>query len=86
LWVHRDLRVEGGQLQVLLMVLGAEVAPRQDKDHRVVAVQLAESAPLAGVVGQFVVREPAPGNDVGSHGTVSLVVSRHGPTGAAGAL
>ncbi len=55
-----DLGVGRGELEVLLMVLGAEVASGQDKDHRTIALELAEGAPLAGVVGQLVVGEPGP--------------------------
>jgi hypothetical protein len=41
---HRDLRVERGELQVLLVLLRAVVAAREREDQRVVALQLAELA------------------------------------------
>src|ERR1700722_3249567 len=59
-----DLRVVGGQLQVLLVVFGAEVAAGQEQDHRVDALQLAQLAPRLGVVGELVVREHPARHDV----------------------
>ena len=38
----RDLRVERGELQVLLVLLRAVVAAREREDQRVLALQLAE--------------------------------------------
>jgi hypothetical protein len=59
---------------MLLVVLGAEVAARQDQDHRVAALQLAEAPSGAGVVGQLVVGEPSPGDDVTAHRMVLSLV------------
>jgi hypothetical protein len=36
-----DLRVVSGQLEMLLMLLWAEMAAREDEDHRIDALQLA---------------------------------------------
>ena len=65
-----DLRVVGGQLDVLLVVLRAEAAAREDQDHRVDPLQLAEPAPGLGVVVQLVVGEDPAGHDVGTHGVL----------------
>jgi hypothetical protein len=63
----RDLRLERGQVEVLLVFLGTEVAAGEREDQRVAALQLAERADGAGVVGQRVVREHAAGDDVRTH-------------------
>jgi len=63
-----DLRVVGGQLQVLLVVLRAEVTAGQQQDHRVDPLQFAQRAPGLGVVGQLVVGEDPAGDDVSAHG------------------
>jgi hypothetical protein len=39
----------GGQLEVLLVVFGAEPAAREHQDHRVDPLQLAQPAPGLGV-------------------------------------
>src|SRR5215468_5254396 len=65
---HGDLRVVGGQLEVLLVLFRAVVAAGEDEDQGVVALELAELAGGAGVVGQRVVGEGAAGDDVGTHG------------------
>jgi hypothetical protein len=46
-----DLGLERGQLQVLLVLLRAVVAAGEREDHRVTALQLAQRADDAGVVG-----------------------------------
>ena len=56
-----DLRIERGELQMLLMLLGAEVAAGEREDQRVVALYLAEPAHGVRVVGQLVVGEHAAG-------------------------
>ena len=63
----RDLGVEGGELEVLLVLLRAVVAASEREDQRILALQLAELAGDVGVVGQLVVRERAAGCDVGAH-------------------
>ncbi len=62
-----DLGVEARQVEVLLVVLRAEVPARQHQDERVVALQLAEPAPRAGVIGQLIVGKPGARNDVCAH-------------------
>ena len=65
---HGDLRVERGELQMLLVLLRAVVAAREREDQRVVALQLAEPAWRARVIGQLVVGKGASGRDVSAHG------------------
>src|SRR6202034_4465772 len=54
----------------------AVVAPRKRNDHRVTALDLAEPADRAGVVGQGVVGKDAAGGDVGTHGMSASRVAR----------
>jgi hypothetical protein len=81
-WVRvgrRDLGVVGGQLHVLVVFFGAVVAAGEGEgeDHWVAALQFAELADGAGVVGQRVVGEGAAGDDVRMHGMTAFhVVSR----------
>jgi hypothetical protein len=72
---HRDLREVGGQLEVLLVLLGAVVAAREQEDQRVAALELAEPANGGSVVGQRVIREDAAGDDVGTHGMTASHVA-----------
>ena len=58
---HGDLRVERGEIQMLLVLLRAVVAPREREDQRVVALELAEFARCIGVIGELVIRKDAPG-------------------------
>ena len=67
-----DLRIVRSELQVLLVLLRAVVAPRQCEDQRVVALELAELAYRVGVIRQGVVGEDSAGSDVGSHGSPPL--------------
>ena len=62
------LRIVRRQLEVLLVLLRAVVAPGQGEDQGVVALELTELALRVGVIGQGVVGEGATGPDVGSHG------------------
>ena len=48
---HGDLRIEGSQLEVLVVLLGAVVPAGQREDQRIVALQLAEPAGHVGVIG-----------------------------------
>ena len=57
-----------GQLQVLLVLFGAVVTAGKREDQRIAALEFAERADGAGVVGQRVVGEDAAGDDVGTHG------------------
>jgi hypothetical protein len=63
-----DLRVVGGQLEVLLVVLGAEAAAGEHQDHRVDPLQFAQPPPGLGVVGQLVVGKDPARCDVSAHG------------------
>ena len=63
----RDLGIERRQLEVLLVLLRAEVAARERQDQRIVSLELAEPARRARVVGQLVVGEHAARRDVGAH-------------------
>ena len=64
---HRDLGVVGGELEVLLVLLGAVVAAREREDQGVVALDLAELSRNVLVIGQLVVGEGAAGDDVAAH-------------------
>jgi hypothetical protein len=46
-----DLGIVRGELQVLLVFLRSVVAPREQQDHRIVALQLTEPPPHARVIG-----------------------------------
>src|SRR5207249_4456383 len=65
---HGDLRVERGELQMLLVLLRAVVAAREREDQRVLALQLAELAWGRCVIGQLVIGKGASGRDVRTHG------------------
>src|SRR5262252_369026 len=75
---RRELGIVGGQFQVLVVFLGAVVAAGQGQDHRVAALQFAERADGAGVVGQRVVGEGAAGGDVRTHGMTTSYVAVFG--------
>src|SRR5690349_7043732 len=83
---HRDLWIERGELEVLLVLLRAEHAPREREDHGIVALQVAELPRDALLVGQLVVRERAAGRDITSHGLLLSSRSRVAVTFWLGAL
>jgi hypothetical protein len=56
---HRDLRVVGRQLEVLLVLFGAIVAACQGEDQRIAALELAERTDGAGVIRESVIGEDA---------------------------
>src|SRR5215203_4734122 len=62
-----DLRIVGGELEVLLVLLGAVVATREREDQGIVALKLAEPPGDVRMIGQLVVRERAAGRDAGAH-------------------
>src|SRR5579864_5854442 len=64
---HGNLRVEGGEFQMLLVLLRAIVPPRKREDQRIVALQFAELAQRFSVIGQFVVGENASGGNIRTH-------------------
>ena len=61
---HGNLRVERGELQMLLVLLRAVVAARERENQRVVALDFAEFALCARVIWQFVVGENSSGYDI----------------------
>ncbi len=63
-----DLRLHLGQPHVLAMVFRSVVSSRKDQAERIVRLDLGESPHHPVLVGQLVVREAGPGNDVRSHG------------------
>ena len=72
---HCDPGIERGELQMLLVLLGTEVAPREREDQRVVALQVAEPARRACVIGQLVVGKRSSGHHVRSHRSDSFGVT-----------
>jgi hypothetical protein len=52
---------------MLLVLLRAVVAACEREDQRIAALDLAERADRAGVIGQRIVGEDAAGDDVGTH-------------------
>jgi hypothetical protein len=54
-------------------VLGAVPSATEDENHRMLALQLGELPALRGVVGQFVVGEDSPWNNVRAHMKSSLI-------------
>src|ERR1700687_2734058 len=72
---HRDLRVERGEFQMLLMFLRAIVAAREGEDQRIIALEFAEFTQCARVIGQFVVGEDTSGRDIRAHGWTPLLVT-----------
>ena len=77
---HRDLRVEGGELEMLLVLLRAVVAAGEGEDQRVVALDLAQLRGRVRVVGQLVVGEGRAGDDVGAHADLLRSGFRRGQT------
>src|SRR5262249_8969515 len=87
-----DLRIEGGELQMLLVLLPAGVAACEREDQRIVPLDVAELPHGARVVGQLVVGKGRAGDDVGTHvwlprwwfrkncGTPTVEASRSDPT------
>jgi hypothetical protein len=51
----------------LSAVLGAVPSATEDENHRMLALQFGKLPALRGVVGQFVVGEDSPWNNVSSH-------------------
>ena len=67
-----DLRVIRGELQMLLVLLRAVIAPRQREDQRVVALELAQPSHRVGVIRQSVVREGSARSDIRTHGMTAF--------------
>src|SRR5258705_3328258 len=64
---HGDLRVERREFQMLLVLLWTVVAAREREDQRIIALQLAELARIARVIGQLVVGKNASRHNVRTH-------------------
>src|ERR1700757_1327196 len=64
---HGNLRIEGSEFQMLLVLLRAIVPARKREDQRIIALQLAQLAQRFSVIGQFVVGENASGGNVRAH-------------------
>src|SRR5690348_1282003 len=64
---YRDLRIERGKFQMLLVLFRAIVAAREREDQRVLALYLAELTLRARVIGQFVVGENGSGHNLRTH-------------------
>src|SRR5271168_363965 len=64
---HCDLGVVGGELEVLLVLLGAVVPAREREDQGVLALDLAELSRNVLVIGQLVIGKGAAGGDVAAH-------------------
>ncbi len=63
---NRDLRLERCKLKVLLVLFRTVVAAGEREDHRIPALELTQRAHGIGVVGQRIIGEDAPGDDVGT--------------------
>src|SRR5271168_550159 len=63
-----DLRIERGELQVLLVLFWAVVAAREGEDQRILTLQLAQRALGVRVIWQLVVGKRASRHDVRAHG------------------
>src|SRR5215471_7544338 len=64
---NHDFRIERGKFQMLLVFLWAVVAAREREDQRVVALQFTQPAQTVAVIGQFVVRKYASGDNIRTH-------------------
>src|SRR6266436_6553897 len=62
-----ELAMELNQPFSLPALFRAEASPAEDEDHRVLSLQFGELLPLSAVVGEFIVGEYRPGNNVRSH-------------------
>src|SRR5215207_6623745 len=82
---HGDPGIEGGELEVLLVLLWAVVAAREGEDEGVVTLKLAEPPRNLRMIGQLVVRERAAGSDVGAHRGSPVCRSGRCPLGRAAA-
>ena len=58
---HSDFRIKRGEVQVLLVFLGAVMAARKRQDQGIIALEFAEPARCACVIGQLIVGKNGPG-------------------------
>ena len=64
---HCDLRIKRGKVQMLLVFFRAVVAARERQDQGIIALEFAESARCARVIGQLIVRKNPSGYEVRAH-------------------
>jgi hypothetical protein len=64
---HGDLRIKGGEIQMLLVFLRAVMAARKIQDQRIIALEFAEPARRVRVIGQLVVGKNASRCEVMTH-------------------
>jgi len=64
---HSDLRIKRGKFQMLLVFLRAVMAARKRQDQGIVALEFAEFARCARVIGQLIVRKNVSGYEVMAH-------------------
>jgi hypothetical protein len=68
-----NLTMELNQPFSLPTIFGAVPSAAEDENHRMLSLQLGELPALCGVVGQFVVGEDSPWNNVRAHMKSSLI-------------
>jgi hypothetical protein len=61
------MAVKRGQLQMLLVLFRAVMAARKRQDQRIIALDLAEPARCARLIGQLIVRKNVSGYKVITH-------------------
>src|SRR5271170_3925141 len=64
---HSNLRIERGKLQMLLVFFRAVVAARERQYQRIIALEFAEPARCAGMIGQLIVGKNFSGYEVMAH-------------------
>src|SRR5258708_704480 len=64
---HSDLRIKRGKIQMLLVLFGAVVAARKCQDQGIIALEFAEPARCACVIGQLIVGNNRSAYEVNSH-------------------
>src|SRR5215467_323751 len=64
---NRNFRVEGGERQMLLVLLWTIMAAGESEDQRVITLQFTEAAQGVRVIGQLVVGKDPAGHDIRSH-------------------
>ena len=70
---HSDFRIKRGEIEMLLVFFRAVVATRKRQDQWVIALEFAEPAQGARVIGQLKVGKNGPSYDIGTHMIISLV-------------
>src|SRR5262249_24844317 len=70
---HGNFRIERGKFPMLLVLLGTVVPARKRENQRIIALQFAELALFAGVIGHLVIGENSAGHNIRTHGLTPLV-------------